>query len=1208
MPRQALSRALQAAGVEPALHDLVLDLHEHCQYEISQNGFTGKFDMQCGVRQGCSLSPLLYAIFTGWLYDVIKDRTDARWAQDFITMYADDTVLQWQVRGVQDLHFMCKCVQQTFRALREVGMSVNSSKSKIVIKLQGPQAKAWLRKHLSRTPQGPVLRLGTPCNPIDIPRVHSLTYLGVEASLSSFEMQTCALRLRMSAQIKHRLIKVLHAAKLGLHHRVRLYQACLRSSMLYGQHAVGITTAVLRRLEAADARHLRGVARSPAHLTHESSVHLRQRLRISSPQQALQQLLQRRATNSRDGPSRERFKVLLAWLRDQPPMDVHDPSKLLQPVDSHRHIACDICGQYFGSMQHLMSHHARKHPEAEFPAAPGAYYEHTVDGMPECRHCGAKFSRVAAMRKHLKGACPVLYAKRTETTNTVLTGEVPLKNAELLTGHTCRAPTDGSSETPLVQNPEYCALARAEWKQALRRPHLVQSLRTHCAVCRQWISMQGPGAKQHYRLAHPDLWKLKAEAVSRCKGLGFAYTRPCCYCNQDFKDPRAHVPRCGAVFQASITSLWLSQDHGGQRGCGDGRSRSPGVCRGDGSGAGAAKPDDSHPTQAGGGQGQRGGSAIQVPPTARRGQQGSRTEERKGELGPQQLGQCKLESFFRLGRPGGTGEQASKRARLRDPSSAALDDQIGHPSRRRTCPAPSGHVVDAVCRHPRRGNSATPSESGGAMADQVRGTGGDHGTTCGPLPGPGQRGQATPGADVGAGAAATGHQCRLDGPGLNSADSRLALPRLESGTDAAGAIGAPAIVPPDCPAASTDASGLQCLSQRPHPLQGDSRTGGGAHQPGGPVHAVPFTSERGHSPLSSSPRRPGWKRVPEALRNTPTARKRPAISTMPGAGGPLPQALLHGLDGETQSAGAEEIHPAPHGAGDGRAVNQAACRVTCQVSHQPPQVPQAKLQNPHSLCYMNSIAQSLAWQGRLSSDPLLCYGQANFALQMVLRPGTPTLHRSLPWLPYVQTWQRVAQQHDASEYLQHFLSIAQPPAYSGRWEARMSNPHQVTDGGELQSPLLLEARGPDLQTAVDAWHAQPALHALHMHTGLVPLQLKRYSYEDGSSCKNQTSILCRPGAVIRVPCFAASTGLQIRHDRFRIAFVIFHVGERTHSGHYQAALSCPTAVVPTAGHAGPTEWIFQICQDRCKPKPATTRDQTLIRHNGYLVGLICIES
>ena len=394
VPRRALSQALRAAGVDSELHDLVLDLHEHCQYEISQGQYADKFDMQCGVRQGCSLSPLLYAIFTGWVYDIIKDRTNEAWAREFITMYADDTVLQWHVRSVQDLHFMCRSVQHTFQVLREIGMSVNSSKSKVIIKPQGPQAKAWLRKHLFRTPQGQVLRLGTPCHPIDVPRVHSLTYLGVEASLAGFELQTCALRLRMSAQIKHRLVKVLHTAKLGLQHRVRLYQACLRSSMPYGQHAVGLNMAVLRRLEAADARHLRGIARSPAHLTHESSLHLRQRLRISSPQQALIQMLQRRTAGSTDVSSRACFQELLQWLKNQLQVDAHEATTRLRPVDSSRHIACEVCGQYFGSMQHLLSHHARKHPDATIPAATGAYYEHTVDGMPECRHCGAKFNRL----------------------------------------------------------------------------------------------------------------------------------------------------------------------------------------------------------------------------------------------------------------------------------------------------------------------------------------------------------------------------------------------------------------------------------------------------------------------------------------------------------------------------------------------------------------------------------------------------------------------------------------------------------------------------------------------------------------------------------------------------------------------------------------------------------------------------------------------
>ena len=433
----------------------------------------------------------------------------------------------------------------------------------------------------------------------------------------------------------------------------------------------------------------------------------------------------------------------------------------------------------------------------------------------------------------------------------------------------------------------------------------------------------------------------------------------------------------------------------------------------------------------------------------------------------------------------------------------------------------------------------------------------------------------------------------------------MELPRLESGTDAAGAVGKTAIVPSDGVAASADIDRLLRHPQCPDTLQGDAGPGRGAHQPGGSVHAIPVLEERGHSALPPSPRGPGRKRKPEALGGSPQTRARPAVTVVPGVGGSLSQGLLHGLDGAPQGEGAEEAIAAPDD--DGRTVNQAVRGVTCQVAHPLPQVPQATLQNPHSLCYMNSVAQSIAWQGQLSSAPLLCYGQASFALQMVLRPGRPTLHRSLPWLPYVQTWSHVAQQHDASEYFQHVLRIAQPPAYDGAWEARYSNPHQVTDGGTLRSPLLLEACGPDLQAAVDNWHVQPAVHALNQHGGLVLLQLKRYSYEDGRSCKNQIPITCRPGAVIGVPRFTASTGLQVRRERFRVAFVIFHIGDRTDTGHYQAALSVPSPAAVAAHPEAPSAWIFQICQNRCKPKKAVARDQVLINHNGYLVGLICVD-
>ena len=48
----------------------------------------------------------------------------------------------------------------------------------------------------------------------------------------------------MCTQVRHRLTKLLHSSKLRWCHRVALYRACIRSSQLFSQHAVGLTAAV----------------------------------------------------------------------------------------------------------------------------------------------------------------------------------------------------------------------------------------------------------------------------------------------------------------------------------------------------------------------------------------------------------------------------------------------------------------------------------------------------------------------------------------------------------------------------------------------------------------------------------------------------------------------------------------------------------------------------------------------------------------------------------------------------------------------------------------------------------------------------------------------------------------------------------------------------------------------------------------------------
>ena len=86
---------------------------------------------------------------------------------------------------------------------------------------------------------------------------------------------------------------------------------------MYGLHAVGLTESVLRKLESVDARHLRSVARSPVHLTHESNTALRKRLKVASPMQALAASLEKRINTCADNSFQEVLRNLRSLLLER---------------------------------------------------------------------------------------------------------------------------------------------------------------------------------------------------------------------------------------------------------------------------------------------------------------------------------------------------------------------------------------------------------------------------------------------------------------------------------------------------------------------------------------------------------------------------------------------------------------------------------------------------------------------------------------------------------------------------------------------------------------------------------------------------------------------------------------------------------------------------------------------------------------------------
>ena len=173
-----------------------------------------------GVRQGCALSPSLYAIFTVWVFDQLGAITFAEWAFACVTLFADDSHLCWTVESLTDRDFVCQCTTAPvfcFRlwAWRSIGPN------RIVLRLRGNKAKRRLRMHEQRTAQAPVMSVGAPQNPLHIPKAKSMTYLVIVASYKNFELQTCRHRLTAAMQKKHRLIKVLHSSSLSLKCRIR---------------------------------------------------------------------------------------------------------------------------------------------------------------------------------------------------------------------------------------------------------------------------------------------------------------------------------------------------------------------------------------------------------------------------------------------------------------------------------------------------------------------------------------------------------------------------------------------------------------------------------------------------------------------------------------------------------------------------------------------------------------------------------------------------------------------------------------------------------------------------------------------------------------------------------------------------------------------------------------------------------------------------
>jgi hypothetical protein len=109
------------------------------------------------------------------------------------------------------------------------------------------------------------------------------TYLGVEiGGPQDGAQQEVSHRIKKANEAMSRLTQIWRLSPLSLKKKIHLYNSLVLSILTYAAEFRQWSIAQLERLEAVHMRHLRRIARSPAHVDHESNANLRERIGVPS--------------------------------------------------------------------------------------------------------------------------------------------------------------------------------------------------------------------------------------------------------------------------------------------------------------------------------------------------------------------------------------------------------------------------------------------------------------------------------------------------------------------------------------------------------------------------------------------------------------------------------------------------------------------------------------------------------------------------------------------------------------------------------------------------------------------------------------------------------------------------------------------------------------------------------------------------------------
>ncbi len=432
--RPALWRGLQLLGVPPVLIQLIASFHHGMIAKVRVGGsHTKEIPVNNGLRQGCSMSPVLFNLFFELVLERFRSEMERVCPDHKVefkfkingNLYNGPRATQTLPSEVPDLEFaddavlivpshnVAQLALATFAATASsFGLAVNFAKTKIMPCGVGLPPI-----------QDPVFIDGSSVEFVD-----SFVYLGSEVSPDSRCSGEVDRRLASAARAFGALQCVFQDRDLSIKTKRLIYSACVLSSLLYGAECWPILRKDERRLDVFHHRCLRsilGVSRWNQQLKHITNADLR--LRWGDPGEVSDVVRKRRLQwlghVARMNDDRLPKQLLFGWFHQRRPahgprfrwkdritadlkklgveawyQNAQDRTRWKQvsrslpiPQAAFCGVFCDLCSRSFKSKSGFARHKCRA--ERELPVEDQC-------GARTCRECQRWFRSAGGLRVH----------------------------------------------------------------------------------------------------------------------------------------------------------------------------------------------------------------------------------------------------------------------------------------------------------------------------------------------------------------------------------------------------------------------------------------------------------------------------------------------------------------------------------------------------------------------------------------------------------------------------------------------------------------------------------------------------------------------------------------------------------------------------------------------------------------------------------------